>query len=175
MLIRCRHSHSALLASVVVVLSLAVGAFMQQAVRTVPCRISIPGSNATIAVARYAQPWLNESEIEWTTRDFDPSTKSRIIGAMSSRNITRPTFLQNCPTGNCTFSPINGVTHVTSGFCSRCTETTNSLRYERNVTISDKTIRYLLRLKSSPYLLLALEPRYLTQIGLSVNSHSEPL
>jgi hypothetical protein len=170
-----RHSHSALLASAVMGLSLAIGAFTQQAIRTVPCDINIPGSNATIAVAQYAHPWLNDSVIMDSAWNLDSSTKTRIISALGSRDVTRPNFVQNCPTGNCTFSPVNGVTHVTSGFCSRCVETTKTLRYERDFKLRNSTIRSMVRLESIPSLLLAFEPTHAVWIGLAVNGDENAL
>jgi hypothetical protein len=157
------------------VLSLAIGAFMQQAIRTVTCEVSVPGANATIAIAQYAHPWLNDSVINWSSWNLDSSTKTRIISALSSRNVTRPSFLQDCSTGNCTFTPVNGVTHITSGFCSRCVETTNSLQYERDFEISNMTIRSVLRLTSGPSLLLGFEPEHAIHIGMAVNGDEKVL
>jgi hypothetical protein len=176
-----RHSHSALLASSVMVLSLAIGAFMQQAIRNIPCEISVPGSNATIAVAQYAHPWLNDSVVDWSRWDdvylsnFDPSTKTRILSALSSRDATRPTFLKNCSTGNCTFSSVNGVTHVTSGFCSRCVETTNSLRYDRGFGYNDLRIQSVLRPDNNPSLMLVFDEGLRIFIGMAVNGHGKAL
>jgi hypothetical protein len=157
------------------VLSLAIGAFMQQAIRTVPCNISVAGVNATIAVAQYPHPWMNDSDNDRTSWEFDSSTKTRIISALSSRYVTRPTFLQNCLTGNCTFSPVNGVTHVTSGFCSRCVESTNSLRFGRVLDYGNWGIGNVVRLESSPSLLLAFEIISSLRIGMAVNGDMGPL
>jgi hypothetical protein len=157
------------------VLSLGTGAFLQQSIRTVSCNISVPGSNATIAVAQYAHPWLNDTKINWSSWDLGSSTKTRIISALSSRNVTRPMFAQNCTTGNCTFSPLDGVTHITSGFCSRCVETTNSLQYSRDLKIRDLTVGSVLRLENSPSLLLAFEPSHAISIGMAVNADEKAL
>ena len=120
---------------------------------------------------------MNESEFNWSTWALDSSTKARIVGAFGSPSSTRPTFLQNCTTGNCTFESLNGITHVTSGFCSRCVETTNLLVQERNARLKGVgyPIKAVVRLSSSPSLMLALSLNHGIRLGLAVNSDSRPL
>ncbi|OAL52627.1 hypothetical protein IQ07DRAFT_678572 [Pyrenochaeta sp. DS3sAY3a] len=117
-------------ACLVSILSLAIGAFTQQAIKTVPCSQAMVGANASIPVAVYAHPFFRGR----TNLDFDMETKARIVDAFRGRSCPRPTFLKDCTTGNCTFEAFNNVTHVTSGFCSRCVELTNLVVAEKNTT-----------------------------------------
>ncbi|KAF2735087.1 hypothetical protein EJ04DRAFT_601816 [Polyplosphaeria fusca] len=156
------------------VLSLAVSAFTQQAIKAVPCTRAVPGVNASLPVAKYANPF------RWGNWQFDPSTKARIVGALGSSYSTRPTFLQGCPTGNCTFESFNGTTHATSGFCSRCIETTNLLiKKEEPFPIrspGEEVNVTSLRLQSNPFLKLIYSHIYGNdRLGLTVNARSETL
>jgi hypothetical protein len=129
-----RYNTSAVIACSVTVLSLAVGAFTQQAVKTVPCSRPILGRNATIPIAPYAHPFMNQFEkgnsAGGTLWALDATTKANIVGALGDAGYTRPPLLQDCTTGDCTFASVNDTTHVTSGYCSRCVETTSQLRKE---------------------------------------------
>jgi hypothetical protein len=151
-----------------------VGAFIQQAVQNVPCERHVQGANASISVATYAHPFLNELDPDRSAWELDTSTKARIVGALGSKVVSRPRFLEGCTTGNCTFESLNGVTHITSGFCSRCFETTNALVAEENIMKHNEAVsisyQQVVRLPSSPSLLLARD----RNLGMTVNSDDDP-
>ncbi|CAI6264376.1 unnamed protein product [Periconia digitata] len=165
-------------ASTAILLSLAIGAFTQQAIKSVPCKRAVQGINATIPVARYAHPFMNQSEISWTKYRLDAATRSRIMNGFSDPNSIRPKFLENCPTGDCSFESLNNITHVTSGFCSRCVETTNMLVKEDLPADRDPELfpqessnprEYIVRLPNRRPLVLSWIPEHFVSQGMSVN------
>jgi hypothetical protein len=113
---------------------LAVGAFIQRAVRAVPWRRRILGDNASIPVAIYAYLSMDRDKFNFNSWNFDVSMNAKIFDASGSPNYTRPTLLQGCTTGNCTFEPLNGTTHVISGYCSKRLETTSLLILEKDLS-----------------------------------------
>lgn len=154
---------------------MAVGAFTQQALKAVPCRFPELDANATIPVAKFAHPFENDTLPGSTGRDFSVAMKGQMVAALGSPEFTRSKFLQGCSTGNCTFESINDVTHVTSGFCSRCVETTNQLEKLENFTVvarnGTEQVKRVVRLGTLPALLLALDQDNTHYQGLSTNSY----
>jgi hypothetical protein len=149
----------------------------------VPCSRPIPGINASISIAPYASPILSEMnynmDYDINRQDFDSPMKARILGAIGDSSFTRPTLLQDCPTGNCTFEAVDCVTHVTSGVCSRCVETTNRFVYEKDrvfpVGNTTSMARSVLRLSGSSGLMLVIDPFQAVRLGLAADADPGPL
>jgi hypothetical protein len=60
--------------------------------------------------------------------DLDASTKGRLNRAVTGTVEERSALVHGCTTGSCTFPEVApGVTHITSGFCSKCLNITNSV------------------------------------------------
>ncbi|KAF2033854.1 hypothetical protein EK21DRAFT_108644 [Setomelanomma holmii] len=107
------------------ILSLAVGSFTQQAVRSVPCETAVPGQNTSLPLVYGA---LGSLMVRFGTLSYDLDflTKGRVSRAFMGTDTQRQALIQRCSTGNCTFPEISpGVTHTTSGFCSKCLDTSS--------------------------------------------------
>ena len=118
-----RQATSALVANIVAVLSLAIGSFTRQAIKTIACDLVLPNFNAFF-------PLVDGSLSSIVTRygagiyDLDASTKAGIFKALTDPSVDRSTLMQGCPTGNCTFPDVSPrVTHTTSGFRSKYVDT----------------------------------------------------
>jgi hypothetical protein len=90
----------------------------------VPCTLEAPGANVALPLA-YKSPESMARNIAYDEYDTGSSTKARAFNALAGATTDRSTLIQGCSTGNCTFPEIApGVTHYTSGICSRCVDTT---------------------------------------------------
>ncbi|PHH84465.1 hypothetical protein CDD83_1901 [Cordyceps sp. RAO-2017] len=129
-------------AAVTSVLSLAIGPFTQQAIRTVPCLRPAPEYEARVPVA-VALPGSDGSftfPYDISKRPVLPGVGPRAQGTIVSAianpgggggGIVRPL----CPTGNCTFPETLGVPHSTIALCARCLDTTPLLRQAPNRSV----------------------------------------
>ncbi|KAL3293493.1 hypothetical protein RB213_013712 [Colletotrichum asianum] len=122
-----RSSFLTVVAALVMVTSVAVGPFTQQAVRTVPCSQTVSGVNASLPISHFV-PGGRDSVFRVGAGMWQISTSMK--GAMVN-GLVNPTSNDNrvqaiCETGNCTFpSSSAGVTHSSIGMCSSCFDTTN--------------------------------------------------
>uniref|UniRef100_A0A8H7N8K1 Uncharacterized protein n=1 Tax=Bionectria ochroleuca TaxID=29856 RepID=A0A8H7N8K1_BIOOC len=116
----------------IMILSLAIGPFSQQAVGTKPCAI-----------------WQNgvKAQVPYTTRgpeffrfgaglyDIEPGYAGRMASACMDPSTQNSTFLvEGCSTGNCTFIPNqqDDYSLSTLGVCSKCMDTTKYLQKKKD-------------------------------------------
>ncbi|KAF4432741.1 hypothetical protein CGCF415_v007693 [Colletotrichum fructicola] len=122
-----RSSIVTVVAALVMVTSVAVGPFTQQAVSTVSCSRVVPGVKASLPVSHYV-PAGRGSVPRVSAGRWDVAMDMK--GAMIN-GLVNPTSNDNrvqavCETGNCTFpSSSTGVTHSSIGMCSSCFDTTS--------------------------------------------------
>lgn len=123
-----RHTIAAIVATIVTILSLAIGSFTQQSVKTVACTVAIPGGSASLPVG---DPISTDLIFRYGAGVFDlkASAKARVFNALSGASYDRSTLIRGCPTGNCTFpeQPL-GQTLSTAGICSKCTNATSIVK-----------------------------------------------
>ncbi|KAF4835899.1 hypothetical protein CGCTS75_v002493 [Colletotrichum tropicale] len=134
-----RSSFVTVVAALVMVTSVAVGPFTQQAVSTVPCSQAIPGLKASLPISHYVPAGRDSVFVSDSSagRPYDAGIRNAALdvgtdmkGAMIN-GLVNPTSNDNrvqaiCETGNCTFpSSSTGVTHSSIGMCSSCFDTTS--------------------------------------------------
>jgi hypothetical protein len=150
-----RSRNAALLGCIVIVLSVGIGPFTQQAVKAVPCNRPLESAEASIRISR----WIDIDNLArnygpyW---DMDMNTKIAILNGLANPNTTRSEITPDCNTGNCLFPPYNGITHSSVGLCKKCVDITPSVSeqvtvfhypvtaYEDQWTLTDRngTIEY---------------------------------
>ncbi|KAK5658337.1 hypothetical protein OQA88_2313 [Cercophora sp. LCS_1] len=115
--------------TLVTMVSLAIGPFTQQAVKSVLCDFPVPGSLAGVPVARYLLPRSDDIGTggghtqTWTLRD--PMILALFKGLMeTTSNDVLPIA---CATGNCTFGQGPGGSYASLGVCSKCADITSKL------------------------------------------------
>ncbi|KAK3681723.1 hypothetical protein B0T22DRAFT_300281 [Podospora appendiculata] len=121
----------ALVGAFTTVLSIAVGPFTQQAIRTTACPQILPGVHASLPVAHYVpanNPYFSSSSEEdfW---EVDVDMKATMIRGLTNPQSNDSAIIASCSTGNCTFPDYGtGVTHASMGLCSRCIDTTSKIQ-----------------------------------------------
>ncbi|KAI1452754.1 hypothetical protein F4805DRAFT_470619 [Annulohypoxylon moriforme] len=126
------------LGALLTILSLSIGPFTQQAIRTVPCLQTHNELKASLPLSHY-MPALNTY---YEATDGVLEAQVDMKGAMIN-GITNPTgndsaIVPTCATGNCTFAHHDGVALSTLGMCSSCINTTSF------ITKSNTTQNYTL-------------------------------
>jgi hypothetical protein len=119
-------SDAALVGCIVILLSVGIGPFSQQAVKSVSCERSLDGAEASIRVSRWMHI-LNLTRIYADNWDLDLDTKVAILDGLVNPNTTRSNITPSCSTGNCVFDSHNGVTHSSVGLCKKCVDTSDWL------------------------------------------------
>jgi hypothetical protein len=105
---------------------LAVGSFTQQAIKSVPCDIALHNLNASLLLAQGSMSSMVPMGPQFYF--LDAATKGRVVSAFIGTSSDRSMLVQGCTTGSCTFADVApGVTHITSGFCSKCLDVTDSV------------------------------------------------
>jgi len=112
----------AITAAFVMVASLAIGPFAQQAIKTVPCDHLVPNTHAIMPAANFLEG--EYSRIAAGTWDPLMDMKAALINALANPLGNDSAVPVICPTGNCTFPEFAGVTYSTIGLCSSCIDTT---------------------------------------------------
>ncbi|MBE3042248.1 hypothetical protein IMZ48_06650, partial [Candidatus Bathyarchaeota archaeon] len=127
-----RTSNVAFIAAITTIISLAIGPFTQQAVKTTFCENILDGTSAQVPIASK----IGSDEISLGSHgvkgemNFQPESHlallSGILGPPSPSLSSALDF--TCPTGNCTFPAFNDITYSSLGICSRCEDVTASIR-----------------------------------------------
>ena len=114
----------------ILILSLAVSVFMQQAILTVPCErvdpngiVSLPVGNTTARIPILA----NAMEEYVVDIDIHPTVKINIMNTLANPSANRFVSVAGCTTGNCTFESVNGITHSFAGVCGKCFDTSSGI------------------------------------------------
>jgi hypothetical protein len=135
------HSISSLLAVMVIIVSFAIGPFVQQSIRTVESDTAIISGNASRPVT-YA---VNGSNTWFRTRknglyatwDLQHQARGAMFSSVANPGSNDSAIIPICPTGNCSFPSWGNtntigsleldlsVTHATVGVCSSCTDVTS--------------------------------------------------
>lgn len=113
----------------VVILSLAMGSFTQQAIKTTTCPQDSKEVQASIPIAHH-MGFPKGDKYPYVTSTDDLTIPTDMKGAMADGFVN---LMENnsavsvfCPTGNCTFQAAgNNTTYSSIGLCSTCIETTS--------------------------------------------------
>ncbi|KAI1128314.1 hypothetical protein F5Y10DRAFT_177003 [Nemania abortiva] len=123
--------HMASFGAVLVISSLAIGPFTQQAIRTTVCQLPMEMGirKPTVQAAHYVDPtdWYVGGHTLPAPYLRTPM-KGAIVNGLTTSDSEAAFVGFDCPTGNCTFPSYAGVTYSSIGFCSRCTDITDSIR-----------------------------------------------
>lgn len=135
------HSRNVALAGcIVILLSVGVGPFSQQAVKSVSCERPLGGAEASIRVSNWMHN-LNLTRLYASDWDLDLDAKVAILDELVNPNTTRSNITPSCSTGKCVFPSHNGITHSSVGLCKRCVDTSNWLGEVELVTQFNGTTR----------------------------------
>jgi hypothetical protein len=113
----------AMLGSATLLLALAVGPLVQQAIRTATCDQIVPGKNASVAVANYIFGTVNRMGAG--DYDLDGSGKEILLNGLVNPLGNDTAVPVTCSTGNCTFAESRGVTYASMGLCQACIDTSS--------------------------------------------------
>jgi len=119
----------AMLGSATLLLALAIGPLVQQAIHTVTCDQTVPGKNASVAVANYILGTVlgteNGSLISEVVWDLDASGKETLLNGLVNPLGNDTAVPVTCSTGNCTFAESRSVTYASMGLCQACIDTSS--------------------------------------------------
>lgn len=110
----------AVVGSLVVVLSLAIGPFAQQAIKSVDCVQNVSDMNASVPIAHF----LGQGDFATTLGDVLVGMKGAMINALVNPRGNDSKITATCQTGNCTFQSYSNVSYSSIGLCSACIDTT---------------------------------------------------
>jgi len=130
LLLRAPSNALILLGTVITTISLAIGPFMQQSIKTYACEQQIPGTNASIPTANYATGEFARTAAAILDPNF--SIKGIMINGLKTPGSNNSVVPVSCPTGNCTFQAYAGITHSSIGLCSSCLDTTSGVSKPKN-------------------------------------------
>jgi hypothetical protein len=136
MLIQCIRS-LATLGAILTIVSLAIGPFAQQAVKTVLCDNIVAGGVSRIPIAQKI-PIRDSFRFGAGAFEVEVDTKNAVLGGITSPNTTASTAAISfeCSTGNCTFPSYGGVTYSSLGLCNACEDVTSMIQEkDANYTI----------------------------------------
>lgn len=133
----------ALLGSVLTLLSLGIGPFVQQAIKGVACQKPVKNSHAFLPVANgVGSDGLAFLGGQYQIADM-PMKGAAVIGLLDP--IGNSTSVSTvCPSGNCTFDSFAGVTHSSLGICSKCVDINSSIREDSINSTTGSELRYSL-------------------------------
>ncbi|KAJ5063990.1 hypothetical protein J3E74DRAFT_415127 [Bipolaris maydis] len=138
---RTRSLDAAFVGCMVIILSVGIGPFSQQAVKSVSCERPLAGAEASIRVAQWMAPTNTSRVREYSFKtDLDMDTKVAILDGLVNPNTTRSDIIPSCSTGNCTFPSRNRVTHSSVGLCRKCVDISDRLA-EVDLQDQDQWIR----------------------------------
>src|SRR5436309_12738282 len=95
-----------LLGALIVIFSLTISVFTQQAILSVPCSKPIPGQNVTLPIGSNTGQ-LPQYLYTANTWDMDPIMKINIINALSNHSANGSVSARGCTSVNCTFKSVN--------------------------------------------------------------------
>lgn len=110
----------AVVGSFVVVLSLAIGPFAQQAIKSVDCLQNVSEMNASVPIAHF----FGQGDLLTPGEDIRLDMKGAMINGLVNPTGNDSKITATCQTGNCTFQSHSNVSYSSIGLCSACIDTT---------------------------------------------------
>ncbi|KUI59958.1 hypothetical protein VP1G_07183 [Cytospora mali] len=128
-------------AALVTIMSLAVGPFTQQALKTTTCPITVPNATAAIPAAYYVPGSSSYYRTGAGMFEVEVDMKSAMIEGLTYPDGKDNDVETTCDGSNCTWPDFGtGVTHATIGLCSACINTTDYVTgpsWGGNLTLPD--------------------------------------
>ncbi|KAF3035961.1 hypothetical protein E8E12_006950 [Didymella heteroderae] len=137
---RLRRLDSVFIGCLVVIFSVGIGPFTQQAIKAVPCNVASGAMSSSIQVAN-TNSYFDFPRIASGAFDLGLDTKAAILQALANPTSDRSAITADCPTGNCTFKTYNGITHSSMAMCKKCVDITRWL-YEARPNEGGNTTVY---------------------------------
>lgn len=109
----------------VVLVSLAISPFSQQAIKSVICQEPNPSASASIPASNIASGGIFRYGAHLYR--LEPNVQAAFINGLMNPLGKDSAIVTNCSTGNCTFPEYAGVTHSTIGLCSACIDLTDQI------------------------------------------------
>lgn len=109
----------AVVGSLVVILSLAIGPFAQQAIKSVDCLQNVSEMNASVSIAHF----FGQEDLT-KIGNLRVDMKGAMINALVNPTGNDSKITATCQTGNCTFQSHSNVSYSSIGLCSACIDTT---------------------------------------------------
>ncbi|KAL7629752.1 hypothetical protein AAE478_001275 [Parahypoxylon ruwenzoriense] len=113
------------LCALITVLSLGIGPFTQQAIKTVGCLQTHAGLNASLPLAHFVPGDGTYYRVASGVYELQIDMKGTMLNAIVNPTGNDLAIIPTCPTGNCTFARHDGITHSSIGMCSSCIDTTS--------------------------------------------------
>ncbi|KAI1373259.1 hypothetical protein F4677DRAFT_225800 [Hypoxylon crocopeplum] len=114
-----------ILGALITILSLGIGPFTQQTIKTVECIQTHDKVNASLPLAHYVPGNGTIYRIGAGLYEVQVDMKGTMINGIVNPTGNDSAITPVCPTGNCTFTSHNGITHSSMGLCSSCMDTTS--------------------------------------------------
>lgn len=138
----------ALIAAFTTILSLAVGPFAQQAVKTTTCTQTMASESGTISVANTVPGTDSYYRIGAGMWELGPGMKGAMVNAVTAPSTKGSIVEHSCPSGNCTFPRQNDIPYSTVAMCSKCMDMTSLVEvqeppsdtYPSNLTLGTLTV-----------------------------------
>ncbi|KAI0380397.1 hypothetical protein F5Y04DRAFT_97592 [Hypomontagnella monticulosa] len=118
--------------ALITILSLGMGPFAQQAIKTVSCRQTHTESNASLPVAHFVPGYGSYYRIGAGIWEVEVDMKGTMVNGIADPTSKDLGVVATCPTGNCTFTQHNGITHSSIGLCSACIDTSSFITMKRS-------------------------------------------
>lgn len=122
-----------MVAALLVIFLAAFGPFIQQAIRSIICRVQVATSNeVSVPIAHYLNSGddahLTADNEEWNYR-LGSSMKSSILEALTAKDDGTNKLDFSCPTGDCKFElDPTGSAYSSIGLCKECIDITSLVR-----------------------------------------------
>ncbi|XXG95094.1 ribosome-binding protein [Hypoxylon texense] len=114
-----------ILGALITILSLGIGPFTQQTIRTVGCLRIHDEVNASLPLAHFVPGNGTYYRIAAGMFEAQVDMKGTMINGIVNPTGNDTAIIPTCATGNCTFPHHNGITHSSIAMCSSCIDTTS--------------------------------------------------
>ncbi|KAI2472449.1 hypothetical protein F4781DRAFT_445381 [Annulohypoxylon bovei var. microspora] len=130
------------LGALITILSLGIGPFTQQTIKTVPCLQTHNAQTASLPLSHYVPALHTYYRVGAGTFEAEVDMKGTMINGITNPTGNDSAIVPNCATGNCTFAQHNGITHSSIGMCSSCINTTSFIKgpIKSNITYDNYTL-----------------------------------
>ncbi|KAI1504933.1 hypothetical protein F5X99DRAFT_431981 [Biscogniauxia marginata] len=133
-----RHSPSTLMATIIIIMALAIGPFVQQSIRTEYRESQLGHGTASLPVSSLVQSsnnyfrTLTHATYSWW--DLEANFRGALFSTLTNPSSNDSIIVPYCVSGNCTFpswdpaqqtEPGRDITHASVGVCSDCTNVTS--------------------------------------------------
>ncbi|KAI1765376.1 hypothetical protein GGR53DRAFT_263822 [Hypoxylon sp. FL1150] len=118
-------SSMGILCALITILSLGMGPFTQQTIKTVECLRIHNELNASLPLAHFVPGNGTYYRVAAGLYEAQVDMKGTMINGIVNPTGNDSAIMPTCPTGNCTFAHHNGITHSSMAMCSSCIDTTS--------------------------------------------------